>query len=52
MQTMIAATLLVALAMLALGAGVLLGRPGPKGSCGGIACDGACGACPDREEDR
>lgn len=49
MQTLIAATLLVAFAMLALGVGVFLGRGEPKGSCGGLACNGACGTCPDRE---
>ncbi|MCO5093573.1 hypothetical protein [Bosea sp. (in: a-proteobacteria)] len=45
MQTLIATTLLVLLAMLALGVGVLLGRGEPRGSCGGIACNGACGGC-------
>lgn len=52
MQTLVAATLLVGLAMLALGVGVLFGRSEPKGSCGGLACNGACGACPNREADR
>lgn len=45
MQTLLAATLLVMLAMLALGVGVLFGRPEPKGSCGGLACGGACSSC-------
>ncbi|MFD2238500.1 hypothetical protein [Aureimonas populi] len=45
MQTILAATLLVALAMLALGLGLFFGRPALKGSCGGLACGGACGSC-------
>lgn len=45
MQTLIAATLLLILSMLALGIGVLLGRREPKGSCGGLACQGSCAGC-------
>lgn len=52
MQTLVAAVILVALAMLALGIGVLFGRSEPKGSCGGIACKGACGACKGEEAGR
>ncbi len=51
MQTIIATVILVALAMLALGVGVLFGRGEPKGSCGGLACNGACGGC-EKEADR
>lgn len=51
MQTMIAAIALVALAMLALSVGLFLGRGEPKGSCGGLACNGACGTCPNKEAD-
>lgn len=50
MQTIVAATLLAILAVGALALGVLFGRPALKGSCGGIACSGACHACPNREE--
>lgn len=52
MSTILATILLVGFAMLALALGVLFGRPTLKGSCGGIACQGACAACPDREKDR
>jgi len=52
MQTILAATLLAILAVAALGLGLLFGRPSLKGSCGGLACNGACAACPDRERGR
>jgi len=52
MQTILAATLLAILAVAALGLGLLFGRPALKGSCGGLACNGACAACPDRERGR
>lgn len=45
MQTMLLAVVLVVLTMAALAVGLFLGRPPIKGSCGGIACEGACGAC-------
>lgn len=45
MQTIFIAILLMALAMLGLAAGLLFGRPAVKGSCGGLACGGACGSC-------
>lgn len=51
MQTILAATILLGLAMLGLALGVLFGRPALKGSCGGIACAGACQACPNRDKD-
>lgn len=50
MQTIFAATILVILATGALALGVLFGRPALKGSCGGLACSGACHACPKQEE--
>lgn len=50
MQTIIAATIAIGLAMLGLAVGVLLGRPAIKGSCGGLACGGACHACPNSKE--
>jgi len=46
MQTILAATILLGLAMLGLALGVLFGRPALKGSCGGVAC--TCQACPKR----
>ena len=45
MQTIIAAILLLAFAMAALALGVVFGRPPIKGSCGGLACNGACSSC-------
>ncbi|WP_192895613.1 hypothetical protein [Arsenicitalea aurantiaca] len=50
MQTVIVATFLALLAVFGLGLGVLLGRRPLEGSCGGIACGGACSACPNRKE--
>ncbi len=47
---LIAAILLVSLAALGLGAGlVLTGKP-PSTSCGGAACEGGCATCPRRKE--
>jgi hypothetical protein len=46
MVTILAAVFLVALAMGGLALGILLGREALKGSCGGIACRGACESCP------
>jgi hypothetical protein len=51
MQTVIAAIVLVGLAMLALSAGLLAGRKPLEGSCGGLACGGACTACRHRQEE-
>ncbi len=51
MQTILAAIVLAILAVTALAVGVLMGRAPIRGSCGGIACGGACHACPDREGD-
>ncbi len=45
MQTVVLAVALVAVAMLALGVGLLLGRPPLERSCGAGRCDGACGGC-------
>lgn len=45
MQTIIATTALFAIAMAALGTGLMLGRAPIRGSCGGIACGGACEGC-------
>lgn len=50
METMLIAVVLVAISMGGLAVGVLGGRPAIKGSCGGIACQGACHACPNRTE--
>ncbi|MHB2264533.1 hypothetical protein [Aliihoeflea sp. PC F10.4] len=49
METVLAAVVLIALAMTGLAVGVLSGRGAIKGSCGGIACQGACHACPNRK---
>lgn len=46
METILVAIVLVALAMTGLALGVIFGRGEIKGSCGGIACQGACHACP------
>ena len=45
MKTLILAVGLVLVAMLALGVGLLLGRPPLERSCGAGRCDGACGGC-------
>lgn len=52
MQTILAALALFVLAIAALALGVLFGRPPLKGSCGGLACGGACQSCPNKEGDR
>lgn len=52
MQTFFATIVMFVFAMLALGIGVLFGRSEPKGSCGGLACNGACGSCTNREKKR
>lgn len=46
METILVAIILVALAMTGLALGVIFGRGEIKGSCGGVACQGACHACP------
>lgn len=50
MATILASVVLVALAMIGLAAGVMLGRPAIKGSCGGLACAGACENCPTKRQ--
>ena len=52
MQTIVVAIGLVALAMLSLGVGVVLGRPPLRRSCGGEDCLGSCRGCDriDRSE--
>ena len=49
MATFIATFIIIAIAVLGMAAGVLLGRPAIKGSCGGLnqvglggSCGGAC----------
>lgn len=49
METVLAAVVLVALAMGGLALGSLFGRAPIAGSCGGIACQNACGSCPKRK---
>jgi uncharacterized protein len=50
MATVLVSVVLMALAMVGLAAGVIVGRPAIKGSCGGIACGGACERCPTKHE--
>lgn len=45
MQTILVAIGLLALAMLALGVGLVFGRPPLRRSCGGEDCLGNCRAC-------
>ncbi len=45
MQTILVAIGLVALAMLALGVGLVFGRPPLRRSCGGEDCLGSCRGC-------
>lgn len=51
MQTILVATVLLILAMLALGLGLFFGRPALKGSCG-LACGGTCDSCERRGKTR
>ena len=51
MQTVLITILLLVLAMLALGVGLVFGRAPLKRSCGGEACLTACPGC-DRHERR
>jgi hypothetical protein len=54
MMTVILAAVVFGLSMLGMAAGLLMGRAGIRGTCGGLAalCDGtgsaACEACPHR----
>ncbi len=54
LMTVILAAVVFCLSMLGMAAGVLMGRAGIRGTCGGIAalCDGpespGCEACPHR----
>ncbi len=54
MELLFASFAIFGLSMLAMGIGVLFGRTGIRGSCGGTAglCDGKgrplCGTCPNR----
>ena len=45
MATFIAAFIIIAIAIIAMAAGVLLGRPAIKGSCGGLNQVGLSGSC-------
>jgi len=45
MSTFIASFIIIAIAILAMAAGVLLGRPAIKGSCGGLNQVGLAGSC-------
>ena len=49
MATALLAILITGLAMGGLALGLLFGRAPLKGSCGGLACGGACQACPNRK---
>ncbi len=48
MATFLLSILVVLAAVAGLAAGVVLGRPPVRGSCGGLGCDGACTTCPKR----
>ena len=45
MSTFIASFIIIAVAIIAMAAGVLLGRPAIKGSCGGLNQVGLAGSC-------
>ena len=51
MATLILGFAIILLAVGGLAVGVLMGRAPLKGSCGGLACGGACAACPRRKAD-
>lgn len=55
MSTFIASFIIIAIAIIAMAVGVLLGRPAIKGSCGGlnqVGLAGSCsGACSTEEKD-
>lgn len=50
MQTMLLTLAVFALAMLGLGLGLFFRRAPLAGSCGGLACQNACHACPRKSE--
>jgi hypothetical protein len=50
MATLILGFLIIGLAVCGLAVGVIAGRAPLKGSCGGLACGGACAACPRRKD--
>lgn len=50
MLTFLLAVPLMILAVLGMALGVLAGRPPIRGSCGGLACRGACRSCPRKGE--
>jgi hypothetical protein len=45
MATFLLSFALIALAIGGLALGVIFGRAPIRGSCGGLACDGACTGC-------
>ncbi|WP_112313378.1 (Na+)-NQR maturation NqrM [Pseudogemmobacter bohemicus] len=49
MQTLVFTLLIFALAMLGLSLGVMFRRTPIRGSCGGLACQNACHACPKKK---
>jgi hypothetical protein len=51
MQTMILTFSVFALAMLGHGLGLFFRRAPLEGSCGGIACQKACHACPRKHQE-
>ena len=51
MATLALAVLVTLVAVGGLAVGVLAGRAPLRGSCGGLACSGACASCPRKRDE-